>query len=106
MKKSGWGARVCAIAGAVWLGLLAGCGGGGGDASDPSQSAQSATLPPFNFVIRTLSNRADLISDGDALVEVQVPKTVPMQKVKLTLNGNDVGATLVADEQARTFRVS
>ena len=49
-----------------------------------------AELPPFNFEIRTLSNRADLISDGDALVEVQVPKTVPMTKVMLTLNGADV----------------
>ena len=44
------------------------------------------------------------LRDGDALVEVQVPKTVPMQKVTLTLNGADVGATFVADDQAHTFR--
>ena len=103
MKRSAWGMRVCAVVGAVWLSLVSGCGGGGG-LSEPTQSAQAATLPPFNFVIRTLSNRADLVSDGDALVEVQVPKTVPMQKVTLTLNGADVGATFVADEQARTLR--
>ena len=60
--------------------------------------------PPFNFEIHTLSNRADLISDGDALVEVQVPKTVPMKKVTLTLNGVDVGDRFVADEDARTLR--
>src|SRR5438046_4461760 len=36
------------------------------------------TLPPFNFEIVTLSNRADLISGGDALVEVRVPVTVPL----------------------------
>jgi len=33
-----------------------------------------------HFEIKTLSNRADLISDGDALVEVRVPKNVPMQR--------------------------
>jgi hypothetical protein len=61
-------------------------------------------LPPFNFEIATLSNRADLISDGNALVEVRVPKTVPMHKVTLTLNGVDVGSAFVADSEARTFR--
>jgi hypothetical protein len=38
-------------------------------------AAAQPNLPPFNFEIRTLSNRADLISDGNALVEVSVPKT-------------------------------
>jgi hypothetical protein len=56
------------------------------------------------FAIRTLSNRADLISGGDALVEVQVPRSVPMNKVKLTLNGVDVGSAFVADAAARTLR--
>jgi hypothetical protein len=95
--------------------LLAGCGGGSEGSSTPTASplavSQSqareesqAQLPPFNFEIKTLSNRADLISDGDALVEVQVPKNVPMKKVTLTLNGVDVGATFFADEQAGTFR--
>ncbi|TMB02053.1 MAG: hypothetical protein E6J64_18255, partial [Deltaproteobacteria bacterium] len=64
--------------------FVGGCGGG---APAPTESSQAesqalapsqAQLPPFNFEIRTLSNRADLISDGDALVEVQVPKNVPM----------------------------
>ena len=70
-----------------------------------SPNAQgSAELPPFNFEIRTLSNRADLISDGDALVEVRVPQVVPMHKVTLTINGVDVSAAFVADSNARTFR--
>ena len=99
-------ARLSAIVGAALI--AAGCGGG--DAVGPTESAQAQPLgqgkelPPFNFEIRTLSNRADLISDGDALVEVQVPKTVPMQKVLLTLNGVDVGASFVADPVARTYR--
>ena len=66
--------------------VVAGCGGGSGDPSATEQpqavaaSTGQASLPPFNFEIRTLSNRADLISDGDALVEVTVPKTVPMKQ--------------------------
>ena len=69
--------------------VVAGCGGGSADPSATEQpqavaaSTGQASLPPFNFEIRTLSNRADLISDGDALVEVTVPKTVPMKKVTL-----------------------
>ena len=59
---------------------------------------------PSNFEIVTLSNRADLISGGDALVEVRVPKTVPLQQVKLSLNGRDVTATFRADATARVMR--
>jgi hypothetical protein len=80
------------------------CGGGGAESPSAAPAAAQPNLPPFNFEIRTLSNRADLISDGNALVEVSVPKTVPMKKVTLTLNGADVGASFVVDESARTFR--
>ena len=62
--------------GAFGIALLAVAGWGGGGA-DARVASAKAELPPFNFEIRTLSNRADLLSDGDALVEVQVPKTVP-----------------------------
>ena len=80
------------LAAVVVAALVAACGGG---ESAPSESAQArAELPPFNFEIRTLSNRADLVSDGNALVEVDVPKNVPMHQVTLKLNGVDVGSAL------------
>ena len=47
-------------------------------------------LPPHNVEIRTLSNRADLISSGDALVEVRLPQNLKPQKLELRLNGRDV----------------
>ena len=86
--------------------LVAGFGevSAGAPSSSPSAPGAAAQLPPFNFEIRTLSNRADLISDGNALVEVRVPKNVPMHKVMLTLNGADVRSSFVADDSARTFR--
>src|SRR5467141_748880 len=59
---------------------------------------------PSNFEIVTLSNRADLISGGDALVEVRVPKGVAPNQVRLSLNGHDVTATFRADPTARVMR--
>src|SRR6266513_2411003 len=59
---------------------------------------------PSNFEIVTLSNRADLISGGDALVEVRVPKNVPPNGVRLSLNGHDVTGAFTANAAARTLR--
>ncbi len=56
------------------------------------------------FEIRTLSNRADLISGGDALVEVSVPKNVPLNQVSLSLNGHDVTGAFTANAAAHTLR--
>src|SRR5438128_6724570 len=66
--------------------------------------AAAAEPTPLNFEIVTLSNRADLISGGDALVEVRVPKNVPLKKVTLWLNGHEVTAAFRTDEAARTMR--
>ena len=93
--------QLACLVGAV---AVTGCGGGGTSTPTESPLAGKAELPPFNFEIKTLSNRADLISDGNALVEVLVPKTVPMKKVTLLLNGTDVTSSFVADANASTLR--
>ena len=56
------------------------------------------------FEIRTLSNRADLISGGDALVEVQVPKHFDLDKLVISLNGRDVTAAFARQPGTRSFR--
>jgi hypothetical protein len=56
------------------------------------------------FEIRTLSNRADLISGGDALVEVRVPRQVDLESVVVSLNGRDVTAVFKRDAATRTLR--
>ena len=92
------------------ISVVAGCGGGAPELEVSSQAEREGVgdshqdRPSFNFEIKTLSNRADLISDGDALVEVRVPRNVPMHKVTLTLNGTDVGTAFKADAKARTLR--
>ena len=65
-------------------------------------SAKYAASGQFEIV--TLSNRADLISGGDALVEVRVPDTVPLQHVTLWLNGTNVAAAFHTDAAARVMR--
>jgi hypothetical protein len=56
------------------------------------------------FDIRTLSNRADLISGGDALVEVKVPRRVDLNDVVISLNGTNITAAFIRNSAARTFR--
>src|SRR5882762_9616848 len=55
---------------------------------------------PSKFEIVSLSNRADLVSGGDALLEVRVPKNVPLNQVSLRLNGRDVTAAFKTDAAA------
>ena len=58
-----------------------------------------------NFDIVTLSNRADLIGGGDALVEISVPHNVPLHQVRVLLNDDvDVTAMFRTDAAARTMR--
>ena len=44
------------------------------------------------FEIRTVSARADLISGGDALIQLTVPATLAADKLGVTVNGRDVSA--------------
>ena len=60
--------------------------------------------PPDELEIVTLSNRADLISGGDALVEVRVPRDVPLGEVRLSLNGHDVTSSFSGDAAAHVLR--
>ena len=67
-------------------------------------AASAKVAASGQFEILTLSNRADHVSGGDALVEVRVPGTVPLHQVTLWLNGLDVTAAFHTDTAARTMR--
>ena len=54
------------------------------------------------FEIVTLSNRADLISGGDALLEVRIPRGVSADRVKVRLNGADITGAFTSS--GRTLR--
>ena len=55
--------------------------------------SQSAT----GLEIRTLSSRPDMVSGGDALVEVKAPAGAQLSQLTLTLNGKDVTSRLKFD---------
>jgi hypothetical protein len=66
--------------------------------------AAQAGEGPSHFEIVPLSNRADLVSGGDALLEVRVPKNVPLSQVSLRLNGREVTGAFRADAAAHALR--
>ena len=61
--------------------LLVACGDGG--AKDPA-------------TITLLGNRADLVSDGDALAEIRLPKAADASSLKVTIDGKDVSPAFAA----------
>lgn len=83
--------------------LLASCGGGGGGGSG------GVVAPPpeasGNLVLRTVSNRGDMISDGDAMVEVVMPEGVAATEVSMDLNGKDVTASFAKRANGRVLGV-
>jgi hypothetical protein len=76
---------------AVMLGVLS--APGGGTAAPPGNGG----LPQ----IVVLSNRADLVSGGDALVEVVLPARVDPSTVRVSLNGTDVTSAFAVRADGR-----
>lgn len=75
-----------------------------GDSQPPGEPPAEPPPPSTgNFEIHSLSNRADLISGGDALIEVKVPEGVEPEKVVLLLNGRNVRASFEYDDASRTM---
>ncbi len=53
--------------------------------------------------VRTLSSRPDLVSGGDALIEIKAPAGAQLNQLTLTLNGKDVTNQLRADKATGGF---
>lgn len=77
--------------------LLTACNGGSTNAQN--QTGQNPPPPDETPEILVLSNRADLISGGDALVEI-LPAD-PQGNVTLWLNGADISPALSSTEDGR-----
>jgi len=71
--------------------LISACGGGGGD-DGASVSA-----------IKTLSNRADLVSGGDVLAEVVLPANADIGRLTVKLDGTDVTAQFARRSDGRVI---
>src|SRR5712671_6424715 len=55
--------------------------------------------------IKTLSNRADVISGGDAYVEIVLPKRQSASALRVTLNGRDVRSAFAVRAGGRVLGV-
>ena len=73
-------------------------------AAVPAQAATDRERKPDKaFDVRVLSSPADMVTGGDALVEVSIPKNVSPKKVTVSVNGIDITDTLTYDEDAETL---
>jgi hypothetical protein len=70
-----------------------------------SDAAIPPDAPPVALQIKTLSNRADLISGGDALVEIVVPPGSPTGSVHVTAGATDVSGAFSRRPDGRTLGV-
>lgn len=79
---------------------LAACGGssssGGGSAGTPDPDPGSGGTAEDTAQLRVLSNRPDLVSAGDVLVEVVLDNAAAVDDLVLTRNGSDVTSVLQA----------
>ena len=95
---AGWPARYTLLLAALMtaaLGLLLpGCG-------DSSRVGTGSLTAGADSPVKVLSNRADLISGGDALVEVVLPAGTSPSLVVMTLNGQDVSRQFAMRENGR-----
>lgn len=79
--------------------LLAGCGN--------SSAPLSATVPgspsASTLQIKSLSNRADLLSGGDALIEIVLPTGTPAEALRVEVDGRDVSAAFARRANGRVM---
>src|SRR5258708_4061102 len=62
-----------------------------------------ATFANDDFRISTLSTKPELVSGGDVLVRIDVPRKVSLQSVRVELNGRNISGTFRADAGERTL---
>jgi hypothetical protein len=66
-------------------------------------ASAAPTATAHDFELRVLSSPASMVTGGDALVKVTIPRNVPLHKATVSLNGDDVTSTLTLDPEARTL---
>ncbi len=79
---------------------LSACGGGdGGTTTTPAPAIVG------DVVVKTLSNRADMVSDGDAYVEVVLPSGATFADLKVDVDGSDVTSAFATRANGRVLGI-
>ncbi|MEQ1779803.1 MAG: DUF6351 family protein [Hyphomonadaceae bacterium] len=88
--------------------VLAGCAAGamalGFLIAAPALSQSGEAVTHGKIAISVLSSRYDLVSGGDALVEVKASEGAKASDLKLSLNGRDLTTPLKYDQPTNTLR--
>ncbi len=64
-------------------------------------AADEARRATHEYQIAVLSSSPEFVTGGDALVRIEVPRVVPLEKVQVTLDGVDVTRTFRVDSARR-----
>ncbi|TFZ06872.1 hypothetical protein EZ313_09705 [Ramlibacter henchirensis] len=90
---------------AIAAAVVAGCGGGADSNGGGLATAVQLRSDKLEKVleIRTVNNRADLISDGDALVELILPDRAALASLKVSLGGKDVTSAFAPRDDGRVL---
>src|SRR5215204_23264 len=56
-----------------------------------------------DYELRVVSSPPSMVTGGDALVQLTIPRNVPLHKAVLLRNGTDITSTLTLDASARTL---
>lgn len=67
----------------------------------PGTPSSAAPAPRRALVVEVLSNRADLVSAGDVLLAVDLPRGVRPRQVEVTVDGRDVTKRFAVREDGR-----
>ncbi|CAN5485929.1 DUF6351 family protein [soil metagenome] len=92
-----------ALGSALMAGLAA-CGGNDEPPAAVVPPPVVATPAVATLAVNTLSGRPDMVSGGDALVEVAVPAGIVAADVRLALAGADVTSVFTASSDGRKLR--
>lgn len=88
--------------------VLAGCAAGalavGSLVAAPALSQSANSGPQGKIEISVLSSRYDLVSGGDALVEIKASEGAKASELKLSLNGRELAMPLKFDQPSNTLR--
>ncbi len=89
----------------IWMtvaALLGACGNSVQPTGATSADGITSGTPTVDaLTIKVLSNRADLISGGDALVEVLLPRGTDPARIRMALDGRDVSSAFALRENGR-----
>jgi hypothetical protein len=78
---------------------------GGAGCSSQSSRTETTTSTETLLQIRTLSNRADMVSGGDAMVQISLPPDVAADGLHVTVGGRDVTSEFAVRGDGRILGV-